>query len=181
MTEMPVHDATLLERYEAFRTRRFLRNEEKFRNMLPRWRTRRRRRILVVALAATFVLMFTVGVLCHFFERGPLLWLPACLAFFPLWISLQIVSGRQGDAPRAALDEREIQERNSARSIALTVTQSLVMIPVLYLVVGSVLTDGMHPRMAYAGGLMTLTATLIGGCLPAMILAWNNPDHDETD
>lgn len=66
---MPVHDATLLERYEAYRTRRFLRNEEKFRNMLPRWRTRRRRRILVVALAATFVLMFTVGVLCHFFER----------------------------------------------------------------------------------------------------------------
>jgi hypothetical protein len=35
----------------------------------------------------------------------PLLWLPACLIFFPLWVTLQAMSGRQGDAPSATLDE----------------------------------------------------------------------------
>jgi hypothetical protein len=54
----------------------------------------------------------------------PLLWLPACLIFFPLWVTLQVVSGRQGDAPSARPDEFEIQQGNSARSIGLTVTRT---------------------------------------------------------
>ena len=35
---------------------------------------------------------------------------------------MQIVAGRRGDAPRGALDEFEIAQRNSARSIGLTIT-----------------------------------------------------------
>ncbi|MGW6375654.1 hypothetical protein ACWFRB_06255 [Rhodococcus sp. NPDC055112] len=171
-------ELNLVERYQAHRARRFLANSEKWRHMLPGWRTRHRRRILVIALAATFAFMLAVGVLCHFFERAPLLWLPAMTLFFPIWIALQIVSGRLGDAPTGTLDEWEVQQQNAARSTGLSITQSLMMIPVTYLIVGSVITEGSHTTMAYTGGSLALTTLMIGGCSPTMILAWSRPDPD---
>lgn len=172
-------EATLIDRYQTYRTRRFLKNERTYAHLLPGWRTRQRRRLLVAGLAATFAFMFVVSLLCAFgIQWAPLLWLPACLVFFPLWLALQIVSGRQGDAPLAALDEFELAQRNSARSIGLTVTQNLMMIPIAYLIFGSVITRGADADMAYAGGLMALTVLLVGGCTPAMILGWTRPDPD---
>jgi len=171
-----------LARYQAFRTRRFLANERKWAAMLPRWRSQRRRRALVVTLAVAFAAMFAVSIVCAAgVPWAPLLWLPACLLFFPAWGMLQIVVGRQGDAPSDALDELEIQQRNAARSVGLSVTQALVMIPVAYLIVGAVLTGGTDEYMAYAGGLMTLTVLLVGGCTPGMILGWTRPDPDPLD
>jgi len=172
-------DPTLIDRYQNFRTRRFLKYERTYADSLPRWRTQGRRRALVVGLAVTFTFMALVSVMCAFGIRwAPLLWLPACVFFFPLWIVLQIVSGRQGDAPQAALDEYEVQQRNTARSIGLTVTQNLMLLPIGYLIFGSVITGGTDVDMAYAGGLMAMTVLLIGGCLPAMILGWIRPDPD---
>lgn len=172
-------DPTLIDRYQNFRTRRFLKYERTYAHSLPRWRTQGRRRALVVGLAATFAFMALVSVMCAFGIRwAPLLWLPACVFFFPLWIVLQIVSGRQGDAPQAALDEYEVQQRNTARSIGLTVTQNLMLLPIGYLIFGSVITGGTDVDMAYAGGLMAITVLLIGGCLPAMILGWIRPNPD---
>ncbi|MGO4446415.1 hypothetical protein AB4Z42_24005 [Mycobacterium sp. 2YAF39] len=172
---------TLIDRYQDYRTRRFLKFQRKHARALPGWRTQRRRRTLVVALAVTFAFMAVVSVMCAFgIGWAPLLWLPACMLFFPLWIVLQVVSGRQGDAPEAALDEYEMQQRNSARSIGLTVTQYLMLLPIFYLIFGSVITGGTDVDMAYAGGLMATTVLLIGGCLPAMILGWirRNPDAE---
>ena len=170
---------TLIDRYQDYRTRRFLKFQRKHAHSLTRWRTQRRRRALVVALALTFAFMAVVSVMCAFgIGWAPLLWLPACVLFFPLWIVLQIVSGRQGDAPEAALDEYEMQQRNSARSIGLTVTQYLMLLPIFYLIFGSVITGGTDTGMAYAGGLMATTVLMIGGCLPAMILGWIRPNPD---
>lgn len=77
---------TLMDRYQAYRTRRFLKQERSWSKLLPGWRCRSRRRILVVGLAISFAFMFAVSVLCAFgVQRAPLLWLPACLLFFPLW------------------------------------------------------------------------------------------------
>jgi len=176
-------DRTLIDRYQDFRTRRFLKHERTYARALPRWRTQGRRRAVVLALAGTFTVMFAVSLLCAFGIRwAPLLWLPACVVFFPLWITLQIVSSRQGDAPKAALDEYEVQQRNSARSIGLTVTQNLMLVPIGYLIIGSTITRNASGAstidMAYAGGLMALTVLLIGGCMPAMILGWIRPDPD---
>ncbi|BBY75592.1 hypothetical protein MPRF_24910 [Mycolicibacterium parafortuitum] len=172
-------DATLIDRYQDFRTRRFLKHERTYANWLPGWRTQRRRRALVVGLAATFVVMAVVSALCAFgFREAALIWIPATAVFFPLWLTLQIVSGRQGDAPLATLDEFELAQRNSARSIGLSLTQYLMLIPIGYLIFGSVATDGADTGMAYAGGLMAITALLIGGCAPAMILGWTRPDPD---
>ena len=57
-----------------------------------------------------------------------------------------------------------MQQRNSARSIGLTVTQNLMLLPIFYLIFGSVITGGTDTDMAYAGGLMAITVLLIGGC-----------------
>lgn len=128
----------LLERYEAHRTRRFLKNQEQTSRWLPSWRTRSRRRLLTVILAVVFAAMFVTTTATYFTLVAAIAWLPLTLVFLVTWTSLQIVSSRLSDAPpRHALDEREIAERNSARSIGLTVAQSLVMIPVLALVFGS--------------------------------------------
>jgi hypothetical protein len=172
----------LLERYQARRTRRFEVYAERWAHMLPRWRTRRRRRLLVVALATMFLALALVAALiaCGL-ERGPLLWAPMCLLFFPLWISLQIVSGRQADAPVGALDEWEIEQRNAARSVGLTLTQTLAMIPAIWLIVVGGFTDLDNIQSAYAGGVMLLTALLVGGCTPTMILAWTRPDAEAED
>lgn len=98
-------DPTLIDRYQDFRTRRLLKRERTYAHALPRWRTQRRRRALVVTLAVAFAFMAVVSVMCAFGIRwAPLLWLPACVLFYPVWLVLQIVSGRQGDAPQAALD-----------------------------------------------------------------------------
>ncbi|MGW5573514.1 hypothetical protein ACWEVD_20155 [Nocardia thailandica] len=173
---------SLLERYQEGRTRRFLRRSETTAHLLPGWRTRRRRRLLVRVLAGSFVSMAVVAVLtaCGL-EWAPLLWLPVCVAFFPAWIMLQIAGGRQADAPSGTLDEWEIEQRNAARSIGLTVTQSLGMIPALWLVFAGALTGLDAMQTAYAGGLMVLTALLVGGCTPAMILGWNRPDPEPED
>ena len=93
-------DANLLDRYQDYRTRQFAKRERTYAHSLPKWRTRSRRRLLVKALGVTFVFMFAVSLMCAFgIEWAPLLWLPACGLFFPMWLMLQIVSGRQGDAP----------------------------------------------------------------------------------
>jgi hypothetical protein len=180
------HPETLLDRYQDYRTRRFLKTERKHANSLSGWRNQRRRRMLVVGLSVTFAFMFVVSLLCAFgLWWAPLLWLPACAAFFPMWIALQIVSGRRGDAPQAALDEYEIALRNSARSIGLTITQYLMLIPIFYLIFGSTAFRDIDADsaldMAYAGGLMATTVLLIGGCAPAMILGWTRRDPEPAD
>ncbi|MGE2721555.1 hypothetical protein [Mycolicibacterium celeriflavum] len=177
-------ERTLIDRYQDYRTRRFLKHERAYANSLPRWRTQRRRRTLVVVLASSLFVMLCVSVVCAFgFRQAALVWLPATLIFFPTFVMLQIVSGRQGDAPMSVLDEYEIQQRNSARSIGLTVTQNLMLAPIFYLIILATRmrsADAESVRdMAYAGGLMALVVLMIGGCLPVMILGWSRPDADD--
>lgn len=168
----------LLANYQEYRTRRFLRNEARTGAWLPGWRTRSRRRALVLALAALFAAMIAVGALCAVDMRiGPLLWMGPVLLFLPTWTVLQVVSSRQGDAPRQALDEYEIAERDAARSIGLTITQSVAIIPVAVLIIAAS-AEKLSPELGYACGLWGITALLIGGCSPAMILAWNRPDPE---
>lgn len=175
-------ETNIISRYHARRADRFLTNERKFSTMLPSWRSQRRRRILVIGVAASLVFAFAVSVVCAFgVVWAPLLWLVACVWFLPSWTMLQIVSGRQGDAPTETLDEWEVQQRNSARSIGLTVTQTLVLIPAFYLIFGAEFTGGEDESMAYAGGLMVVATLLMGGCTPAMILGWTRPDPDSDD
>ena len=173
---------SLITRYQTRRTRRFLADEQRWSTWFPTWRTQSRRRILVVSLGVVFALMFAVGVLCHFgVARAPLLWFPVCLLFFPAWIMLQVVSGRQADAPASTLDEWEVEQRDSARSIGLAVTQNLGLIAVFYLLYGAVFAPDGNADWHYAGAIFTLVALMVGGCTPAMILGWTRPDAEPED
>ncbi|MFC9515236.1 hypothetical protein ACFTSD_05880 [Nocardiaceae bacterium NPDC056970] len=174
-------DATVLDRYQDFRTRRFLKHEEQFGRWLPGWRTQARRRSLVVALAVVFVGMFATAVGSYFAQAAALGWIVVMVLFLPIWTTLQIVSSRQSEAPRYALDEREIAERNSARSIGLSALQWLLLVPIFALTWGAGFDGIDHRALAYAGGGTALSALLLGGCLPAMILAWTIPDPDTDD
>jgi hypothetical protein len=174
----------LIDRYQDYRTRRFLKHESTYASSLPGWRTQRRRRLLVSVLAASLALMVVTSVLCAIgFRQAALLWLPACALFFPVWIVLQIVIGRQSDAPTATLDEYEVAQRNSARSIGLTVIQSLMLAPIFFLIIVSThLTDADARTirdLSYAGALMALAVLMIGSCLPAMILGWTRRSDAE--
>lgn len=172
---------SMLDRYEARRTRRFLKNEELTAHWLPGWRTQHRRRILAVIVTTLIATMFVIAIVSFFNMVVALGWLVVCLAFLPTWTCLQIVSGRQSDAPRHALDEREIAERNSARSIGLSVAQILVLIPCFALVFGVTSDSIDHQALAYSAGLFTIASILFSGCLPAILLAWNRPDDDPED
>lgn len=171
--------ADILTRYQTFRTRRFLENDAKTRNWLPTWRTQRRRRILGVAVFAVLFALLVISILSLFWQYAPIAWLPATAAFLVLWTMLQTVSGRHSDAPVGALDEWEVQQRNEARSIGLTVTQGLVLVAVMVSIFLSIWIE--NDRLAYAGALWTLTALLAGICSPALILAWITPDPDPED
>lgn len=172
---------SLLERYENYRTRKFLRNEELTAGWLPGWRNQNRRRLLARAVIALLTAMFAISVASYFTMTVAIAWIPVTLAFLPTWTCLQIVSSRQSDAPRHALDEREIAERNSARSIGLSIAQTLLLIPIFALLFGAALDWVDHRSLAYSAGGFALASILFSGCLPAVLLAWTRPDDDPED
>lgn len=173
--------ASLIDRYEDYRTRRFLTHEATFANWLPGWRTRHRRRLLAGSVVALIAAMFVISVVCYFVPIVAIAWLPVVFVFLPTWTCLQIVSGRQSDAPRHALDEREIAERNSARSIGLSVAQTLLLLPIFVLLWGAAFDSLDHQALAYSAGGFALASILFSGCLPAVLLAWSRPDDDPED
>ncbi|MBY4039427.1 hypothetical protein HQO38_14030 [Rhodococcus fascians] len=170
----------ILTRYQAYRTRRFLENDANTRHWLPKWRTQHRRRILAIAVMAADLTFLVISISTLFFSWAAIAWIPAALIFIPIWTALQTVSGRHSDAPVGALDEWEVQQRNEARSIGLTVTQGLVMAAAFALIVLSTTFPDL-PRLAYAGGGWTLAALMIGISTPAIILAWITPDPEPED
>ncbi|MFI6047718.1 hypothetical protein ACIA8C_39300 [Nocardia sp. NPDC051321] len=171
----------LLDRYQDYRVRRWQVRDERLAGMLPRWRTRARRRALVITVVASLFAMFATGVLSAFDLRwAPMVSLPAVLVFLPSWTMLRIASQGHDHAPAQTLDEWEIAQRNTARSVGLTITQALVIAPVFYLVYsGAIFPEANAFQTAYAGGIMALAALLAGGCSPAMILGWTRPDPDQ--
>lgn len=171
---------TLIDRYQDYRVRRYLKQESQFAGMLAGWRTQHRRRLLVIAVITGIAMYFCAGLAVAIGgEWAAIGFLPAVALSLPAWGMLRIVSARQDDAPAQALDEREIAQRNAARSLGLTITQTLTMFPLGFLiVVGVVAPEADAFRTAYAGGAMAVATLLAGGCAPAMILGWTQPDPE---
>jgi len=102
---------TVLDRYQAFRTRRYLQNEARYAHYLPGWRTRSRRRLLVWILVASLVALAASSIFILVGpEWAPLTWLPGAILMSVSWTTLQIVTGRRSDAPADALDESGDEE-----------------------------------------------------------------------
>ncbi|WP_182359256.1 hypothetical protein [Tomitella gaofuii] len=174
-------DFGVVERYQAYRTRRFLEQQQRHSTWMPGLRTRPARRTLVALLCTLYTAMIVIAVLTYWeITAAYWAWLGATVLMLVLWTMVQIVSGRQGDAPRDALDEYELQLRNSARSIGLTITQVAAFVPAAVLIFVSSNGDA-TPELAYMGGLLVVTALLIGGTSPTLMLAWSRPDPDPED
>lgn len=172
---------TVFDRYQARRTRKYLRHQEQTAHWLPGWRTHARRRLLVVLLGVVFAAMIAAGVATAFAPgAGVLAFAALCVVFIPVWTTLQTVSER-GDSPTGALDERELAQRNEARSLALTITQTLTLVPTFYLYLGSQWSSMDGTTLAASGSILVLACLLIGGCSATAVLAWTRPDPDPED
>ncbi|WP_206510903.1 hypothetical protein C5142_09885 [Rhodococcus sp. BGS-1C] len=176
---MNTSDSNVLTRYQAYRTRRFIENDAKTRHWLPKWRTQRRRRALALGLVTLFAISIVAAVAAQWSEAAVITWVATLLLFIPLWTMVQIVSNRGADAPVDVLDEWEIKRRNEARSVGLTITQALGIAAAFYLLFGSNIFDGSD--FAFSGGALVFTFVMLGGCSPAMTLAWTTPDPDADD
>lgn len=170
----------LIDRYQNYRVRRWLIQEQRTAGMLKGWRPQRRRRMLVIGVVTALLGIAVAGVLCALdLGAAPVVALIALVLFLPSWTMLRIASGGQDHAPDPMLDELEIAERNKARSAGLALTQSLTMPPLAYLIfVSAIAPHADAYRTAYAGGLMMLAALMAGGCAPAMVLGWTRPDPE---
>ncbi|GEM35321.1 hypothetical protein NN3_63280 [Nocardia neocaledoniensis NBRC 108232] len=171
----------LLDRYQNYRVKRWLVQEQRTAGMLKSWRPQRRRRQLVVGVVVALAGLAVAGVLCAFDLRNVSITVAmiALVLFLPAWTMLRIASGGQDHAPAEMLDEFEIAERNKARSVGLALTQSLTMPGLFFLIfAGAFAPEADAYRTAYAGGLMLLAAIMTGGCAPAMIIGWTRPDPD---
>lgn len=172
--------STLIDRYQNYRVRRWLVQEQRTAGMFPSWQPLRRRRMLVIGVAVALLGIAVAGVMCALdLAAAPVVAIIALLLFLPSWTILRIASGGQDHAPDPMLDELEIAERNKARSAGLAVTQTLTVPPLAYLIfAGAFAPEADAYRTAYAGGLMMLATILAGGCAPAMILGWTRPDPE---
>lgn len=160
------------------RTRVFLENEKTYANWLPGLRPQKRRRAFVAFLLVLLAASAGFALSEPVFDWAIGSWGICYIVFTFAAIVLGIVSNRRAEAPVDALDELEVQLRNEARSIGLTVTQALGTAAAAYLFLGSIFGA---TNFGISGGALMLTALSAGGATPAMLLAWTTPDYDPED
>ncbi|MBY4229177.1 hypothetical protein HQO39_19285 [Rhodococcus fascians] len=165
-------------RYQEARTRVFLENEKTYANWLPGLRPQKRRRAFVASLLVLLAASAGFALSEPVFDWAIASWGICYIVFTFAAIVLGIVSNRRAEAPVDALDELEVQLRNEARSIGLTVTQALGTAAAAYLFLGSIFGA---TNFGISGGALMLTALSAGGATPAMLLAWTTPDYDPED
>ncbi|MCX5045661.1 hypothetical protein OG921_21070 [Aldersonia sp. NBC_00410] len=169
------------ERYRAGRVARYAAQIERRAHSLPKWRTRRRRRILVGTNAAAIVLLVILGIVACFVSYSE--W-TALLVTYPLIMSalidgrLGIVTDRLADAPAELLDEFELAQRDSARSLGLQVLQWGFFIPGFFVLYTQLVGGDTSRSFTYGGWILMLAVFSLGTTLPTMILGWALPDSE---
>ncbi|WP_200932732.1 hypothetical protein [Williamsia sp. Leaf354] len=170
-------------RYENWRARRYERLLVKNATKWPRLRTRRWFRRLVVLLAM-FLLLLLVAAVIAFFTNEWLFFIPYLVSLSGILatlVLLKTVTGSVADAPVSALDEIQLAQRNSARSIGYLVLFTLSFIPFMMLIVMGSAFALVSGRNVYGIGVLLITTTLIGTCTPTMLTSWWMADPDPED
>lgn len=170
----------LWRRYDEWRAQRHLRFAAKYAQKLPRWRNRRSYRRLVMWQVGNVLIALAAAILAFstdWFGIPFLLAVGGCLA---CQHCLRIVTGSVADAPVTALDEIQLAQRNSARSIGFVAVYSLMFIPyVILVVVGT--RDWVSGQTVYGTGILLITLVLFGTLLPTLLTAWWMSDPDPED
>ncbi|WHU48040.1 hypothetical protein QNM97_03285 [Gordonia sp. L191] len=171
----------LWRRYDEWRGERHRRFTARHAHRLPRWRNRRAYRRVVVAQALAIALM-TVGAVIGFFSDVWFLppWILGAVVTITAQRLLRIITGSVGDAPVSALDEIQLAQRNSARSIAFIVLFSLMFIPYFILIAMSI-PDHIDRQAIYGVAILLISLVLAAGVLPSMLTAWWMADSDPED
>ncbi|MYR06573.1 hypothetical protein GTV32_09735 [Gordonia sp. SID5947] len=170
----------LWRRYDEWRAGRHLRFNEKHAGRLTSWRNRRGARRLVLLQVATLVLALA-GALMSFVTAWFLI--PFLLGVFgsiAVQYALRIVTGSIADTPVPALDEIQLAQRNSARSIGFAVLYTLMFIPYIILIVLGT-QDSVSGQSVYGTAILLITLVVIAVVLPTMLTAWwmNDPDPED--
>lgn len=171
----------LWRRYEQWRGQRHQEFTAKNSHRLTSWRTRRTFRRLVVA-QAFFATVLLISSIIAFFTSGWFLlpFMIGLLGIITTLYLLRIVTGSIADTPVTALDEIQVAQRNSARSIGFTVLYCLMFIPYAVLIVLS-FRDEVPGQAVYGSAVLLITLVLSAICVPTMLTAWWMADPDPED
>lgn len=175
---MTTPGSNIFSRYQQARTTIFLDNDRNMAHWFPSLRARTRRRKFVIFLLIVLTASAVLALADPILDGAIGAWAICYIVFTFAAILLGIVSPREAEAPADALDELEIQKRNEARSIGLTVTRTLGTAAAAYLLLGSAFGT---TNLGISGAALMLTALSAGGSTPAMLLAWSSPDPDPED
>ncbi|MGJ0119681.1 hypothetical protein ACQ7HM_10785 [Williamsia sp. MIQD14] len=172
----------LWRRYENWRAGRYERLLAKNASKFPRLRNRRSFRRLV-GLLIVFLIVLTISAVIAFFSS---VWFvaPYLASLFGILATLSIlkvVTGAIADAPVSALDEIQLAQRNSARSIGYIVLYTLTFIPFMFLILMGSAFEKVSGQNVYGVGVVLVTIALIGSCTPTILTSWWLDDPDPED
>ncbi len=169
-------------RYENWRARRYERLLAKNATKWPRLRNRRTFRRLVVLLVA-FLLLLLVSAVIAFVSNTWFIvpYLISLVGILATLSVLKVVTGSVADAPVSALDEIQLAQRNSARSIGYLVLFSLMFIPFMMMIVMGSAFQLVTGQNVYGLGVLLITITLVGTCTPTILTSWWMADPDPED
>ncbi len=180
---IPEHaQPALWRRYENYRAQRYERTLARYRGRYPRLRNRRAFRRLALTLVGFLGLVLASAIVA--FIVGYWLFIPFIIGLVgvvALMSILRVVTGSVADAPVSALDEIQLAQRNSARSLGYIVLFSLMFIPYLLLIFLGSARDQIPGHTVYAIGILLISLVLIGSCTPIILTSWWQADPDPED
>ncbi|ROZ89346.1 hypothetical protein [Gordonia sp. OPL2] len=167
-------------RYDNWRAERHLQFDEKHARRLRSWRNRRgARRLVRVQIVSLAVALIGAGMAfgTPWFVVPFIVGLAGSIA---TQYALRVVTGSVADTPVPALDEIQLAQRNSARSIGFFALYTLMFIPyVILMILGS--RDSVDGDLVYGTGVLQITLVVVAVVLPTMLTAWwmNDPDPED--
>lgn len=172
----------LWRRYETWRAVRYERSVAKYAGRYPGMRNRRSFRRLTLTLGAFLAVLVVAGVAALFTHLW--FWIPFVIGLIGTVSTLtilRIVTGSVADAPVSALDEIQLAQRNSARSIGYIVLFSLMFIPYLLLIFLGSANDLVSGQNVYGIGVLLISLVLVGSSTPTILVSWWQADPDPDD
>ncbi|AZG45350.1 hypothetical protein [Gordonia insulae] len=170
----------LWRRYDNWRAERHLRFNARHAGRLRSWRTRRGARRLVLLQIVSLLVALAGAVMAFSTYWFAVPFAVGLIGSVATQYALRIVTGSVADTPVPALDEIQLAQRNSARSIGFVAVYVLMFIPYAILIVlGS--RDDVPGQLVYGTAVLLITLLVCGIVLPTMLTAWwmNDPDPED--
>lgn len=170
-----------LRRIDEWRADRYERRRAQYSRTLPAWHNGRSRRTLVAVTVVLLIAMWVSAAATYwtFWAMiGVLVSTVAALAGMSL---VKICSEDVTDAPRGALDEFELREKDAARSFGFLVFWTAGFVPYLALILLAEKPAHYPGAIAYTGAFLVVAALMSGALSPVLLAAWTKRDGPHGD